>query len=697
MKMCAHRRSCLRRTQWLLALVGGFAIALVAGPVRFAQVVEARVANVRGSALRFNNQRAFTLVKGDALAPGDEIDTSRGGRVVIELTDGSVIVVQPGSRLTFKDYRAATSLRELFQIVVGRVRVKINHYGGRPNPYRVNSPTASILVRGTEFGVAVESSGETRVAVYEGLVEVESLSDPNRRALVSPGRGVLVRPNEDLRFFTPGPGSEIGERGGGSNGNGQQASQNNSAAGISGDIRNFIGDDYERYLDSLVEPGESPLILRFMAFPDSHFDSLENPAYATEFTSIEGRGLVIPSFSNARGRGMSGALFNQTPMDPTDSGMLAQGTFFFPWQRARTVFGGSLAASTSRLQSFSATEVVGNPTPLFPSGVPGRRSAASSTGTGSLSGSLMAARSFGERGRTAIGIGVDYVGASGSLKGVTSLTNTMGLRAEEQLEARSQVDRMRLRLGLSQEFDGGHKFGLFFRRGTATAWDRDRSRSFNGLPISLDSVRYEARSSEIGLRLRGPITQRLFYGFESAWLAVRLDEKIRRAVIVEATELEHINRTAFSFGLGYAPRRHTVLSADVAAGFTRINESYYEDATGNLIEKQDQRTRFFSANVGIQTDLWRNLFVNASVFNILQSQVTDLNFYPDRFGRRLNSFGVFTPDGRARKNFTEHYSDFGVGWRFNPNLLAQYIYSTGNGLSTPRHVFLLRYTFKRED
>ena len=215
MKMCAHRRSCLRRTQWLLALVGGFAIALVAGPVRFAQVVEARVANVRGSALRFNNQRAFTLVKGDALAPGDEIDTSRGGRVVIELTDGSVIVVQPGSRLTFKDYRAATSLRELFQIVVGRVRVKINHYGGRPNPYRVNSPTASILVRGTEFGVAVESSGETRVAVYEGLVEVESLSDPNRRALVSPGRGVLVRPNEDLRFFTPGPGSEIGERGGG--------------------------------------------------------------------------------------------------------------------------------------------------------------------------------------------------------------------------------------------------------------------------------------------------------------------------------------------------------------------------------------------------------------------------------------------------------------------------------------------------
>jgi len=41
--------------------------------------------------------------------------------------------------------------------------------------------------------------------------------------------------------------------------------------------------------------------------------------------------------------------------------------------------------------------------------------------------------------------------------------------------------------------------------------------------------------------------------------------------------------------------------------------------------------------------------------------------------------------------------DFGSGWRFNRNILAEYIFSINNGLGPTRHVFLLRYTFKRED
>src|SRR5262245_24212214 len=195
------------------------------GAAALAPPLDARVASVKGTALRRNNQRSFVLARGDSLNPGDEVDTRGGGRVVIELTDGSVVVVHPNSRIVISNYRAAASLREMFRILIGRVRIKVAHYGGKPNPYRVNSPTASILVRGTEFSVAVESSGDTRVEVYEGLVEVESLSDPRRRALVAPGRGALVRPNEDIRFFTPGPGSEISERGnitnGGNNGGGR--------------------------------------------------------------------------------------------------------------------------------------------------------------------------------------------------------------------------------------------------------------------------------------------------------------------------------------------------------------------------------------------------------------------------------------------------------------------------------------------
>jgi hypothetical protein len=121
-----------------------------------------------------------------------------------------------------QDYRAIGSLR-VAESPRRACEIKINHFGSQPNPYRVNSPTASIAVRGTEFGVAVGTGGETEVVVYEGLVEVSSLSNPQRRVLVEPGRGVIVRPNEPIRFFTPGPGNEIGER----EGRNERAGENN--------------------------------------------------------------------------------------------------------------------------------------------------------------------------------------------------------------------------------------------------------------------------------------------------------------------------------------------------------------------------------------------------------------------------------------------------------------------------------------
>src|SRR6266511_1424890 len=164
------------RIRWSCLLFLLAASIQLTGATALAQALDARVASVQGTALRRNNQRAFILARGDSLNPGDEIDTRGGGRVVIELTDGSVVVV-------------------------------------KPNSYSVNSPTASILVRGTEFDVAVEPSGDTTVVVYEGLVEVRSLSDPRRSTLLSKGGGALVKANEDIQLFTPGSGNRLDEKG----------------------------------------------------------------------------------------------------------------------------------------------------------------------------------------------------------------------------------------------------------------------------------------------------------------------------------------------------------------------------------------------------------------------------------------------------------------------------------------------------
>src|SRR4051794_14701855 len=74
-----------------------------------AAVLYARVASVNGNAVIANAVApgGFSINKGYDLNPGDRIDTRAGARVVVEISDGSLVIVQPGTVLTIKDYRAA--------------------------------------------------------------------------------------------------------------------------------------------------------------------------------------------------------------------------------------------------------------------------------------------------------------------------------------------------------------------------------------------------------------------------------------------------------------------------------------------------------------------------------------------------------------------------------------------------------------
>jgi hypothetical protein len=100
--------------------------------------------------------------------------------------------------------------------------------------------------------------------------------------------------------------------------------------------------------------------------------------------------------------------------------------------------------------------------------------------------------------------------------------------------------------------------------------------------------------------------------------------------------------------------------------------------------------------VGLQTDVWRRSFVSASALVGGEANTLDLSLFPDLFGQQLTSLGLTEPDGRSRRNSTNLLSDFGGGWRFSPNLVAEYIFSINSGLGPPRHIFMLRYIFKRE-
>src|SRR5882762_8405034 len=367
-------------------LVSFAAVLTLAAELARAQVtpVEARIASVSGSALLLDGTPTPSEAKrGDVLQPGQEIDTRGGGHITIELSDGSLVVLAPGSRILLKDFHAAHSLCELLEVLLGRVRVKINHFGGRPNPYRINTPTASIAVRGTEFSVIVDRATETEVVVYDGLVEVASLTDPENPVLVHAGRGVIVRANHPVYFIVPNPGDEIGGAGDPDDVFDTDAPQN--PAGM-----------YDRFVENLAGTQQSPLSLRFTAYPDSFMDGLENPAYATEFSAAEGRAFLLPSFRRSQNLGMQQSTFFPNSGESMDYSLSPQVVFFTPLPDHRTVIGGGVAAFRSGVQSVTLDPDTTLSDSLFAAGTLGARASSYSTATSFLSSSSVVARSFGK-------------------------------------------------------------------------------------------------------------------------------------------------------------------------------------------------------------------------------------------------------------------------------------------------------------
>jgi hypothetical protein len=655
----------------------------------FGQAVEARAAGVSGKAVITRSARTVSpLRRGERLQPGDVVDTSGGGRVRIELSDGSIVIMQPGTKLILQDFTAAGTLRELLKVLVGRVRVRVNHFRLQPNPYRVNSPSASIGVRGTEFSVSVAAGGDTEVVVYEGLVEVTSLFDSQNRVMVGPGSGVIVRPNEPIRFFVPGPDKEIGQRG-----DGQDGRDNNelTSSGVGNEREDTASAVYERYIDSVVDSSESALPSRFAAFPDSHLDSLENPAFATEFSTPQGRLFLLPSFGRPRGKEDRQALgFGSSRL--LDYSVSPQASYFAPLGH-RTVVGGGFAFSRNDSQSFSVDESFGLSSPRNLTGVTGTRASVGLTDSRFFSGSVVASRRFGSDSRNSIGVGLDYLSQRGSLLNLIMESDGSGLMQREQTDSRSTVDRTRVAIGFARDVGAASKLGIYYRYGHISASDRNRSHTLDGVSAPLEMHETSARSSELGVRLRGPITRRLFYGVEGNFLLVNGSENIQNAGEVDSNEYSRSRRAVIGFGLGYILRRRTFLAFDVAGGLSSTRNMKREFSSGNMLEDELQRARFLSLHAAVQTDFWKHLFVSASILSLTQSRVNDLTLFGNPFERLAVTDGSTAPVGRSRDEFTDFFSNFGGGWRFTPNFLAQYVFSTDFSRTSARHTILLRYTF----
>jgi ferric-dicitrate binding protein FerR (iron transport regulator) len=156
-----------------------------------------RVASATGPVqLRTVSNKPLTqLTPGQTVQVGDEVRTGPGSQLILEVPDGSYMVVSENSKLVVEDFWSG-NLRSLVNLMVGKVRFYVQRVGGRPNPYRVTTPTALIAVRGTTFEVTMDEAQIAVVQCLEGRVTVETVGLPDREVILDAGRKTLVRPGE---------------------------------------------------------------------------------------------------------------------------------------------------------------------------------------------------------------------------------------------------------------------------------------------------------------------------------------------------------------------------------------------------------------------------------------------------------------------------------------------------------------------
>lgn len=165
----------------------------------------ATIGQVKGDVSLLAPQQAPAVARpGAVLSPGTTLET-RKGSAVLQLEDGSQVLVKSNTRVVLKAPAEADG--HYFDLLLGKIVAKVKkRLSGSPS-FRMGTPTAVITVRGTEFEVEFSKKGVTNVEVHEGLVEVAGLGVMGPPVLLRPGFGTEVRPQR-----LPEPPREMNER-----------------------------------------------------------------------------------------------------------------------------------------------------------------------------------------------------------------------------------------------------------------------------------------------------------------------------------------------------------------------------------------------------------------------------------------------------------------------------------------------------
>ena len=135
----------------------------------------------------------LALVLGTAAKPVIEIGTGKASAVDIRLIDESTLIMGETSELildsmVYNPNRGVvegtiTAVKGIFRFSTSGVKMD----------FTINTPAATIGVRGTEFDVLTKLT-ETEITVHEGTIEVTSVAGPERVSRLRANAGSGDRP-----------------------------------------------------------------------------------------------------------------------------------------------------------------------------------------------------------------------------------------------------------------------------------------------------------------------------------------------------------------------------------------------------------------------------------------------------------------------------------------------------------------------
>ena len=177
----------MKRRHLLGAVGGAVALAALAPSPGFSAPASGSVVGVQGQCLVERGGKQNPLKLGDAVGVSDTVNVPADGKLKLRMSDGSVISLAAGSRLTLASYQTdAGGKRESVQLSLaqGLLRAVVAPVD-RPSTFEVSTAVGTAGVRSPDWFIEAKP-GSTQVGVLSGSVVLTSAA--TRHSVTIPAR-----------------------------------------------------------------------------------------------------------------------------------------------------------------------------------------------------------------------------------------------------------------------------------------------------------------------------------------------------------------------------------------------------------------------------------------------------------------------------------------------------------------------------